>query len=40
MNRKKKNSLENITWSVLGKQNEQGKVICCATAIATLNDSA
>jgi len=34
------NFVENIEWSVLGKQNEQGKEIYYATAIATLNDSA
>ena len=34
------NFVENIEWSVLGKQNEQGKEINYATAIATRNDGA
>lgn len=34
------NFVENIEWSVLGKQNEQGTEIYYATAIATRNDGA
>ena len=34
------NFVENIEWSVLGKQNEQGKEIYYATAIPTRNDGA
>lgn len=38
----KKDFVEDIEWSVLGKQNEQGKEIyyATATATATLNESA